>query len=108
MAIGYGGAFIATAPMRIGIAAIGYGDGYPRHAASGSPVLVEGVQVPTVGRVSMDLIAVDISALPQAKVGSPVEAWGRGLAIETVDSSAATLGYELACGITRCVRFIEE
>lgn len=107
-AVGYGGTFVAANPMRIGIAAIGYGDGYPRHAGSGSPVLVEGVQVPTVGRVSMDLIAVDITALPQAKVGSPVEAWGRGLAIETVASSAGTLGYELACGITRRVRFLEE
>jgi alanine racemase len=107
-AIGYGGAFVAERPMRIGIAAIGYGDGYPRHAGSGTPVLVGGHLTRTLGRVSMDLMALDLSELPQADVGTPVVAWGRGLAVESVAACAGTLGYELACGITRRVRFLED
>lgn len=107
-AIGYGGAFVTPSAMRIGIAAIGYGDGYPRHAGSGTPVWVGGALTRTVGRVSMDLMAVDLDALPEAEVGTPVVAWGRGLPVETVAASAGTLGYELACGITRRVRFIED
>lgn len=106
--IGYGGAFVAPAAMRIGIAAIGYGDGYPRHAGSGCPILVGNTIARTVGRVSMDLMAIDLSTAPEAGVGSPVIAWGRGLPIETVAAKADTLGYELACGITRRVRFIED
>lgn len=107
-AIGYGGAFVAPAPMRIGIAAIGYGDGYPRHAGSGTPVLVGGHRTRTLGRVSMDLLAVDLSEVPEAAVGTPVVAWGRGLPVEEIAAAADTLGYELACGITRRVRFIED
>lgn len=107
-AIGYGGAYLAPHPMRIGIAAIGYGDGYPRHAGSGTPVWVGGQLTRTLGRVSMDLMAVDLSALPKADVGTSVVAWGRGLPVETVAASAGTLGYELSCGITRRVRFIED
>ncbi len=107
-AIGYGGAFVAPTAMRIGIAAIGYGDGYPRHAGSGSPILVGNAIARTVGRVSMDLMAVDLSTHPDATVGTSVVAWGRGLPVETVAATAGTLGYELACGITRRVRFIEE
>lgn len=106
--IGYGGAYVASHPMRIGIAAIGYGDGYPRHAGSGTPVWVGGHLTRTLGRVSMDLMAVDLSALPMADVGTLVVAWGRGLPVETVAASAGTLGYELSCGITRRVRFIED
>lgn len=107
-AIGYGGTFVADRAMRIGIAAIGYGDGYPRHAGTGSPILVGGELSRILGRVSMDLIAVDLSTLPLAQVGTPVVAWGRGLAVEQVAEAAGTLGYELACGITRRVRFIED
>lgn len=107
-AIGYGGAYVASHPMRIGIAAIGYGDGYPRHAGSGTPVWVGGQLTRTLGRVSMDLMAVDLSMLPQADVGTSVVAWGRGLPVETVAANAGTLGYELSCGITRRVRFIED
>jgi len=107
-AVGYGGGFVAERPMRIGIAAIGYGDGYPRHAGSGTPVLVGGHRTRTLGRVSMDLLAVDLAELPEAVVGTPVIAWGRGLAVEEVAAAAGTLGYELACGITRRVRFIED
>jgi alanine racemase len=107
-AIGYGGAFVAPAPMRIGIAAIGYGDGYPRHAGSDTPVLVGGCRTRALGRVSMDLLAVDLSDVPEAAVGTPVVAWGRGLPVEEIAAAAGTLGYELACGITRRVRFIED
>jgi alanine racemase len=107
-AVGYGGSFVAQAPMRIGIAAIGYGDGYPRHAGSGTPVLVGGRRTRILGRVSMDLLAVDLTDLAEATVGTPVVAWGRGLPIEHVAEAAGTLGYELACGITRRVRFIED
>lgn len=107
-AVGYGGAFVCPGEMRVGIAAIGYGDGYPRHAGTGTAVLVDGVRAPIIGRVSMDLLAIDLGALPQARVGDPVELWGRGLPIEEVAAAAGTIGYELACGITRRVRFIED
>lgn len=106
--IGYGGSFVAPTPMRIGIAAIGYGDGYPRHAPSGTPVLVGGHRVSTVGRVSMDLLALDLTACPGVSVGAPVELWGRQLPVETVAAAAGTISYELTCGITRRVRFIED
>lgn len=106
--IGYGGSFIAPTALRVGIAAIGYGDGYPRSAPSGTPVLVNGQQVPTVGRVSMDLLAVDLSALEQAAVGDPVTLWGPELPVETIARSAGTISYELTCGITRRVRFVED
>lgn len=107
-AIGYGGSFVASAPMRVGIAAIGYGDGYPRHAPSGTPVMVAGKRVATVGRVSMDLLALDLTAHPEIKIGAPVELWGRNLPVEEVADAAETISYELTCGITRRVRFIED
>lgn len=106
--VGYGGGFVSDRPMRIGIAAIGYGDGYPRHAPHGTPVQINGQLSHTVGRVSMDLLAVDLSHLPRAEVGDPVELWGRQLAVETVAEVAGTLSYELTCGITRRVRFVEQ
>jgi alanine racemase len=105
--IGYGGSFFCPEDMPVGIAAIGYGDGYPRHTAPGSQVLVNGARAAICGRVSMDLLAIDLRALPEAKVGDPVVLWGRGLPIEEVAAHAGTIGYELACGITRRVRFLE-
>lgn len=105
--IGYGGAYAAPGALRIGIAAIGYGDGYPRHAPSGTRVLVRDRRVPIVGRVSMDLLAIDLSDVPEADVGDPVVLWGRGLPVEETAAAAGTIGYELTCGITRRVRFIE-
>jgi alanine racemase len=105
--VGYGGAYRCPEDMRVGIAAIGYGDGYPRHAAGGTAVLVDGRRAPIVGRVSMDLLAIDLRESPQAKVGDAVELWGRQLPIEEVAAAAGTIGYELACGITRRVRFVE-
>jgi alanine racemase len=106
--VGYGSAFRADAPMRIGIAACGYADGYPRHAGTGTPVLVEGTRTRTVGRVSMDMLAVDLASLPGADVGSEVTLWGRGpggslLPIDEVAHAAGTIGYELMCALARRV-----
>jgi alanine racemase len=98
-AVGYGGTWRAEAPTRIGIAALGYADGYPRHAPSGTPVLVNGRPSVTVGRVSMDMLAVDLTAQPEAAVGDPVTLWGRGLPAERVAASADTIAYELLCGL---------
>ena len=106
--VGYGGAFVCPRAMAIGIAAIGYGDGYPRHAAPGTMVLVRGRRAPIVGRVSMDLLAIDLDGMADAAVGDAVVLWGRGLPVEEVARAADTIGYELSCGITRRVRFIED
>jgi alanine racemase len=90
--------------MRIGIVACGYADGYPRHTGSGTPVLVDGVRTCTVGRVSMDMLAVDRGPVPQAGPGSEVTLWGCGphgslLAIDEVAHAAGTIGYELMCAL---------
>jgi alanine racemase len=106
-AVGYGATHRCERDGVIGIAAIGYGDGYPRHVAPGAPVLVNGRRCGIVGRVSMDLMAVDLAGQPQAQVGDPVEVWGRQLPVEEVASAADTISYELTCGITRRVRFVE-
>jgi alanine racemase len=98
-AIGYGGTWRAPSDRRIGIAAIGYADGYPRHAPSGTPVLVEGRPAPLAGRVSMDMIAVDLAGHPAAAVGARVVLWGEGLPIEQLAARAGTIGYELLCGL---------
>lgn len=103
--VGYGGAYVCPHAMRIGIAAIGYGDGYPRHAPSGTPVRVAGQAASVVGRVSMDLLAIDLSAAPAAEVGSEVLLWGPELPVERVAEAAGTIGYELVCGVTRRVQF---
>ncbi len=102
--VGYGSSYVADRAMAIGIAACGYADGYPRHAPTGTPVLVNGVRTRTVGRVSMDMITVDLSALPQAGIGSEVTLWGRGpgdavLPIDDVAHAAGTVGYELMCAL---------
>jgi len=102
--IGYGGGFVAEAPLRIGVAACGYADGYPRVAPSGTPVLVDGVRTRLVGRVSMDMVTVDLTPVPAAGVGAEVTLWGEGpagtrLAIDEVAASAGTVGYELMCAL---------
>jgi alanine racemase len=102
-AVGYGGTWRAAASSRIGIAAMGYADGYPRHAPSGTPVLVGGRPSATVGRVSMDMLAVDLSDQPDAAVGTPVLLWGQGLPAERVAVSAGTIAYELLCRLGRRV-----
>lgn len=105
--VGYGSGFRADHSMRIGVIACGYADGYPRHAPTGTPVLVEGERVATVGRVSMDMICVDLGKVPQARIGSPVELWGAGLLVDEVARSAVTVGYELLCAIAPRVPVIE-
>jgi alanine racemase len=102
--VGYGSTFVAEAPMRIGVVACGYADGYPRACATGTPVLVDGVRTRTVGRVSMDMITVDLTPVPQAQPGSEVTLWGTGphgavLAIDEVARHAGTIGYELMCAL---------
>ncbi|MFO1218755.1 MAG: alanine racemase [Burkholderiaceae bacterium] len=102
--VGYGSSFVAERPLRIGIVACGYADGYPRVAPTGTPVLVEGVRTRTVGRVSMDMLSVDLTPIPGAQPGSEVTLWGRGpngslLAIDEVARSAGTVGYELMCAL---------
>jgi alanine racemase len=103
--IGYGSTFTADRALRVGIVACGYADGYPRHAPTGTPVLVEGVRTRTLGRVSMDMLAVDLQPVPQASAGSPVTLWGACasgavLSIDEVAASAGTIGYELMSALT--------
>ncbi len=98
-AVGYGGTFVAERPMRAGIVACGYADGYPRHAPTGTPVVVAGTVTRTLGRVSMDLLTVDLTTLPGAGVGAPVQLWGPDLPVDTVARAAGTVGYELLCAI---------
>ena len=97
--IGYGRLFRAGQSMRVGVVACGYADGYPRHAPTGTPVLVDGVRTRTLGRVSMDMLCVDLSACPGADVGTPVVLWGEGLPVDDVAAAAGTNGYELLCAL---------
>jgi alanine racemase len=101
--VGYGSTFTALHAMRIGVVACGYADGYPRHASTGTPIAVDGVRTRTVGRVSMDMLTVDLSPVPQATVGSVVELWGEQVSIDDVASSAGTIGYELMCALAQRV-----
>ncbi len=103
--IGYGARFRAERDMHVGVAAIGYGDGYPRSVADGAPVLVDGHRCSMAGRVSMDMITIDLENCPDARVGAPVTLWGRGLPVETIAAHADTIAYELVCRITRRVRY---
>jgi alanine racemase len=98
-AVGYGSRFIAAKPTRIGVVACGYADGYPRHAPDGTPVLVDGRRCAIAGRVSMDMMTVDLSAAPGAGIGSAVTLWGEGLPIDEVAQAAGTIGYELMCAL---------
>lgn len=105
--VGYGFTYQAAKEMRVGVIACGYGDGYPRHAPSGTPVLVAGRRTQTVGRVSMDLICVDITDIPEAGVGAPVVLWGEGLSADQVAVSAGTVSYELLCALAARVPVAE-
>ena len=111
--VGYGSSFVAEGPMRIGVVACGYADGYPRVCPTGTPVLVDGVSSRTLGRVSMDMLSVDLSALPQAGTGSVVTLWGRAangavLPIDAVAARAGTLAYELMCALAPRVPVLVE
>lgn len=103
--VGYGATWTSPEAMPLGIAAIGYGDGYPRHAPSGTAVLVKGIEVPLVGRVSMDMITLDLRKCPDARPGDEVCLWGQGLPAERIAASAGTIAYQLFCNISNRVIF---
>jgi alanine racemase len=98
--VGYGFSYEAVGELTIGVVACGYADGYPRHAPSGTPVLVNGKRARTVGRVAMDMMAVDISDIPEAYIGTPVTLWGEGLSADEVGAAAGTISYELLTKVT--------
>lgn len=102
--IGYGGAWVCPETMLIGIAAIGYGDGYPRHVPSGTPVRIKDQRTPLVGRVSMDMIAIDLRGVEGVQVGDEVTLWGEGLPVEEIADQAGTLAYELLCAVGKRVQ----
>jgi alanine racemase len=109
--VGYGSTFTAKHPMRVGVVACGYADGYPRAAPTGTPVLVDGARTCLLGRVSMDMIVVDLTPLPAARFGSEVTLWGYAhngsvLGIDAVAHAANTLGYELMCAVAARVPFV--
>ena len=111
--VGYGSRFVADKPMRIGVVACGYADGYPRVCPTGTPVLVDGVSGRTVGRVSMDMLTVDLTDLPQAGMGSQVTLWGQSahgavLSIDDVAQAAGTVGYELMCALAQRVPVVQQ
>ena len=109
-AVGYGATYVAAKPMRIGIVACGYADGYPRHAPGGNqvgtPILVDGIRSRTVGRVSMDMLAVDLTPIPSAQQGSKVTLWGQGLSADEVAQAAGTIAYELFCAVAPRVQMV--
>ena len=98
--IGYGLTWTCPRDMVLGVAAAGYGDGYPRHAPVGTPVLVNGRVAPLVGRVSMDMVCVDLSEQPDARIGAPVRLWGEGVPVEALAERAGTISYELLCNVS--------
>jgi alanine racemase len=105
--VGYGSLFAAQRRMRMGVVACGYADGYPRHAPTGTPVLVAGTRARTLGRVSMDMLCVDLSDIPEARVGTGVVLWGEGLPVEEVARAAGTVSYELLCALAPRVPVVE-
>lgn len=105
--VGYGSSFVASGPMTVGVVACGYADGYPRHASHGTPVLVDGVRTSLIGRVSMDMMTVDLTPIVNARIGSKVVLWGEGLPVDEVAAAAGTIGYELLCAVAPRVRVSE-
>lgn len=106
--VGYGATWACPEAMPVGIVAAGYGDGYPRHAPSGTPVLVNGKRAALIGVASMDMLAVDLRAAPDARVGDPVTLWGEGLPVEEIATWAQTIPYELLCGDRKRMSFREQ
>ncbi|WP_199100269.1 alanine racemase [Dyella sp. ASV21] len=106
--VGYNGTWTCPEDMPVGVAAVGYGDGYPRSAVAGTPVLVGDRRVPLIGRISMDLITLDLRNAPEAKVGDSVTLWGPELPVELIAAEAGTISYDLTCGMTRRVLFVED
>jgi alanine racemase len=104
--VGYGGTWTAARPSRIAIAAVGYGDGYPRSAANGTPVAVNGAAARLAGRPSMDMLTIDVTDLEKVEVGDPVELWGETVPVERVAAAAGTIAYELTCRVGRRVAFV--
>lgn len=108
-AVGYGGSYVCERPMRLGVVSVGYGDGYPRHAKTGTPVIVNAAdgahEAAMLGRVSMDMITIDLTAVTGAQVGDTVTLWGEGLPIERVAGHAGTISYDLMCGLTSRVNY---
>lgn len=105
--VGYGCTFTADRPTRIGVVACGYADGYPRHAPTGTPILVCGKRTRTLGRVAMDMLFADLTPIPEARVGSPVTLWGEGLSADEVAASAGTVSYELLCALSSRIPVVE-
>jgi alanine racemase len=99
-AVGYGGDWVCPEDMPVGVVAIGYGDGYPRHAPPGTPVAMNGARVPLIGRVSMDMITLDLRTQPQARVGDPVVLWGADPTVDEIATLSGTVSYELLCCVT--------
>lgn len=100
-ALGYGGSYIASRATRVGLVAMGYADGYPRRALTGTPVAVDGRRTRLLGRVSMDMLTLDLTDLPQSGVGSKVELWGKQISVNEVARCACTISYELLCNVKR-------
>jgi alanine racemase len=106
-AIGYGACFVADRATRVGLVAFGYADGYPRAAGNGTPVAVDKQRTALVGRVSMDMLTVDLTDLPGTGIGSEVELWGPHIPVGDVAASAGTVAYELLCNAKRAPRVTE-
>ena len=101
--IGYGARFVTERATRVGVVALGYGDGYPRHAPDGTPVAVNGQRTRLIGRVSMDMLTVDLTELDGVRIGDPVELWGDEVSANAVAAASGTIAYEMLTGITRRV-----
>jgi alanine racemase len=102
--VGYGSTWRARGTRHIAVVAAGYGDGYPRHARNGTPVLVNSQRAPLAGRISMDMLTVDVTELATVSCGDPVTLWGHDLPVEQIAECAGTIAYELLCGVTSRVR----
>jgi alanine racemase len=105
--VGYGKGYVCPERMRVGVVAFGYGDGYPRHAATGTPICIAGVRTQVIGEASMDMLTVDLRPVPDAGIGAPVVLWGPELPVEEVAVSAKTIPYELLCQVRVRARYIE-